>query len=132
MGKDLFDVYSISHIVGRIILQRMKLTVIEANILHAFFEFFENFIYVPYFGGRCIKLPPILPIEDCKTTPDSLLNMLGDQLSFYIGYKIAEKIPEKKLPYLPSYSLIILPILPLILSLITTNIIGYLPEYEEK
>ena len=93
---------------------------------------FENFIYVPYFGGRCIKLPPILPIEDCKTTPDSLLNMLGDQLSFYIGYKIAEKIPEKKLPYLPSYSLIILPILPLILSLITTNIIGYLPEYEEK
>ena len=132
MGKDLFDVYSISHIVGGIILQRMKLTVIEANILHASFEFFENFIYVRYFGGRCIKLPPILPIEDCKTTPDSLLNMLGDQLSFYIGYKIAEKIPEKKLPYLPSYSLILLPIIPLLLSLITTNIIGYLPKYEVK
>ena len=132
MGKELLDVYSVSHMVGGMILQRMGLSVVVANLLHAFFEFFENFIYVPYFGGRCIKLPPILPIEDCKTNPDSILNMLGDQLSFYIGYKIAEKIPEKKLPYLPSYSLIILPILPLILSLITTNIIGYLPEYEEK
>ena len=58
--------------------------------------------------------------------------MLGDQLSFYIGYKIAEKIPEKKLPYLSSYTLILLPIIPLLLSLITTNIIGYLPKYEVK
>lgn len=132
MGKEVFDVYSISHLVGGMIIQRMGLSVVVANILHAFFEFFENFIYVPHFGGRCINLPPILPIEDCKTNPDSILNMLGDQLSFYIGYKIAEKIPEKKLPYLPSYSLILLPIIPLLLSLITTNIIGYLPKYEVK
>ena len=132
MGKNLFDAFSMSHMVGGMILQRMGLSVVVANLLHAFFEFFENFIYVPYFGGRCIKIPPILPIEDCKTNPDSILNIFGDQLSFYIGYKIAEKIPEKKLPYLPSYTLILLPIIPLLLSLITTNIIGYLPKYEVK
>ena len=132
MGKDFLDIYSVSHMIGGMILQRMGLSVVVANIFHVFFEFFENFIYVPYFGGRCIKLPPILPIEDCKTNPDSILNMFGDQLSFYIGYKIAEKIHEKNLPYLPSYSLITLPIIPLLLSLITTNIIGYLPKYEVK
>ena len=132
MGRDFLDVYSISHMVGGMILQRMGLSVVVANLFHVFFEFFENFIYVPYFGGRCIKLPPILPIEDCKTYPDSILNIFGDQLSFYIGYKIAEKIPEKKLPYLSNYSLILLPIIPLLLSLITTNIIGYLPKYEVK
>ena len=132
MGQDFLDAFSMSHMVGGMILQRMGLSVVVANLLHAFFEFFENFIFVPYFGGRCIKLLPILPIEDCKTNPDSILNILGDQLSFYIGYKIAEKIPEKKLPYLPSYTLILLPIIPLLLSLITTNIIGYLPKYEVK
>ena len=132
MGQDFLDAFSMSHMFGGMILQRMGLSVVVANIFHVFFEFFENFIYVPYFGGRCIKLPPILPIEDCKTNPDSILNMFGDQLSFYIGYKIAEKIPEKNISYLPSYSLITLPIIPLLLSLITTNIIGYLPKYEVK
>ena len=132
MGKDLLDVYSISHVLGGIILQRMGLSVLVANLFHVFFEFFENFIYVPYFGGRCIKLDPILPIEDCKTVSDRALNILGDQISFYIGYKIAEKIPEKNIPYLPGYSLILLPLLPLLLSLITTNIIGHLPKYEVK
>ena len=67
MGKDFLDIYSVSHMIGGMILQRMGLSVVVANIFHVFFEFFENFIYVPYFGGRCIKLPPILPIEDCKT-----------------------------------------------------------------
>ena len=127
MGKDYFDVYTPSHLVGGIILQRMRFTLLEANILHLVFEIYENTI-----GWRCFNLSPLLKVKDCKTKPDTYQNIIVDQLSFFLGFKIAEKIPKENLPYLPKYSLLLLPIIPFLLSLITTNIIGYVPKYEVK
>ena len=82
MGKHFFDYYSISHFIGGMILQRMDLSRVDAYSLHVFFELFENFFYVPYCKGRCISIPYILPITDCKTKPDSLINMISDQIFF--------------------------------------------------
>lgn len=130
MGKYFFDHYSISHMVGGMILQRMNLSFIHANLLHLLFEIFENYFYVKYFGGRCIKIKYILPIIDCKTIPDTTLNIIGDQFFFIIGYLLMSKISKKDVPYLSKISLFSLPFIPLILSLITTNIIGKTPEYE--
>ena len=130
MGKYYLDYYSFSHFIGGIILQRMGLSRIVAYSLHIFFELFENYIYVPYFKGRCISIPYILPIVDCKTKPDSLINMISDQIFFMLGFEFAKKISIKYIPMLPNYFILFIPILPLILSLITTNIIGKTPKYE--
>ena len=132
MGKHFFDYYSISHFIGGMILQRMDLSRVDAYSLHVFFELFENFFYVPYCKGRCISIPYILPIVDCKTKPDSLINMISDQIFFMLGYEFAKKISIKYIPMLPYYFKLSIPLLPLILSLITTNIIGKTPKYEMK
>ena len=42
MGVDYFDVYTPSHLIGGIILQRMRFTLLEANILHLVFEILET------------------------------------------------------------------------------------------
>ena len=132
MGIHFFDYYSISHFIGGMILQRMDLSRVDAYSLHVFFELFENFFYVPYCKGRCISIPYILPIVDCKTKPDSLTNMISDQIFFMLGYEFAKKISIKYIPMLPDYFKLSIPLLPLILSLITTNIIGKTPKYETK
>ena len=132
MGIHFFDYYSISHFIGGMILQRMDLSRVDAYSLHVFFELFENYIFVPYFGGRCISIPYILPIVDCNTKPDSLTNMISDQIFFMLGYEFAKKISIKYIPMLPDYFKLSIPLLPLILSLITTNIIGKTPKYEMK
>ena len=132
MGIHLLDYYSFSHFIGGMILQRMGLSRIVAYSLHVFFELLENYIYVPYFKGRCISIPYILPIVDCKTKPDTIRNMIGDQLCFMIGYEYAKLINIKYIPMLPNYFILFIPVLPLILSLITTNIIGKTPKYEVK
>ena len=129
MGVAFIDEYSISHLVGGIILQRMKFSFIVSNILHILYEIFENYIYIPHFGKRCISLKPLLPVEDCKTKPDTNINILSDQIFFILGYLISTNISLKIIPYLPNISIIILPFISIILSLITTNIIGYLPNY---
>ena len=102
----------------------MGLSRTVAYSLHIFFELFENYIYVPYFKGRCISVPYILPIVDCKTEPDTLINMISDQCFFMIGFEFAKNVNIKYIPILPNYFKLFIPILPLILSLITTNIIG--------
>ena len=129
MGIHFIDEYTISHIIGGIILQRMRFSFLTANILHFVYEIFENHIYIPYFGKRCINLKPLLPIEDCKTKSDTNINLLSDQLFFILGYLISSNISLKTIPYLSNIYILILPFLSLILSLLTTNIIGYLPKY---
>ena len=129
MGIDFFDDYSFSHVLGGGIIQRMGISRIVAYSLSIFYELLENYIWVPYFGGRCIN-HYIFPIVDCKTKADTIQNMIGDQISFMIGYEFAELIDEKHIPMLPKYFRIFIPILPLLLSLITTNMIGKTPEYE--
>jgi len=128
MGIDYLDEYSLSHFIGGIILHRMGLPRILSYILHIFFEIFENYIYVPYFGGRCIRINYILPILDCKTISDTEKNIIGDQICFMLGYEFANQIGF--FPKLPKNSWIFIPIIPLVLSMITTNIIGETPVYE--
>ena len=85
MGKKFIDYYSITHFIGGIILEKFNISFINSNILHFLFEMIENYILVPLQKRGCISLPPILPIKDCKSEPDTKINILGDQLSFIIG-----------------------------------------------
>ena len=123
MGKDLFDYYSGSHFVGGILVQRMGLSRLVAYGLHIIFEICENYIYFSYFKERCVHFLYILPVVDCKTAPDTLQNMIGDQMCFMMGYEFARFIHIRYLPMFPKYFILGLPILPFVLSLITTNLI---------
>ena len=76
MGIDYLDEYSLSHFIAGIILHRMNIPRLLSYGLHLFFEIFENYIYVPYFGGRCIRIEYLLPIMDCKTIPDTTKNII--------------------------------------------------------
>ena len=119
MGKDLFDYYSVSHFVGGLLVQRMGISRWDAYGLHIIFEILENSIYLK----RCFHIPYILPIVDCKNIPDSLKNMIGDQICFMIGYEFAKYIHIKYIPMFPKYSILSLLILPSIGSSIVTNLI---------
>ena len=65
-------------------------------------------------------------VEDYLNTN---INILSDQLFFIVGYLISSNISLKTIPYLSGIYILILPFLSLILSLLTTNLIGYLPKY---
>ena len=77
MGIHYLDEYSISHFIAGIILHRMNIPRLLSYGLHILFEIFENYIYVPYFGGRCIRIEYLLPIPDCKTIPDTKKNIIA-------------------------------------------------------
>tara|TARA_Y100001958_G_scaffold102075_1_gene70959 strand:- start:2613 stop:2993 length:381 start_codon:yes stop_codon:yes gene_type:complete len=122
MGKKFIDYYSITHFIGGIILEKFNISFINSNILHFLFEIIENYILVPIQKRGCISLPPILPIKDCKNEPDTKINILGDQLSFIIGYLFSSYF-LKNIKHIPEKYIYLLPLLPFISSLIMTNII---------
>ena len=78
MGKKFIDYYSITHFIGGIILEKFNISFINSNILHFLFEMIENYILVPLQKRGCIRLPPILPIKDCKVEPDTKINILDN------------------------------------------------------
>jgi hypothetical protein len=122
MGKKFIDYYSITHFIGGIILEKFNISFINSNILHFLFEMIENYILVPLQKRGCISLPPILPIKDCKVESDTKINILGDQLSFIIGYLFSLCF-LKNIKNIPEKYIYLLPLLPFISSLIMTNII---------
>lgn len=122
MGKKFIDYYSITHFIGGIILEKFNISFINSNILHFLFEIIDNYILVPLQKRGCISLPPILPIKDCKNEPDTKINILGDQLSFIIGYLFSSCF-LKNIKNIPEKYIYLLPLLPFISSLIMTNII---------
>lgn len=128
MGRNFIDTYTISHFVGGIIFEKMGLSFGLANFLHLLFELFENYYWVPFHGGRCFGIS-FLPVVDCKNIPDSITNILGDQLSFALGHLASKKYLADKY-YLPTWTRVFIPLLPLILSLIFTNILGINPKVE--
>jgi hypothetical protein len=132
MGLKYFDAYAPSHFFGGVTFYLLGFDFISSILLHTFFEIFENYYWVQK-SGYCIKLPPILKLEDCKTKPDSVKNIIGDTISFMLGYIFSIYFIKKA--YLKNINLylkviIITLIVPLGYSLITTNLLGYLPEYE--
>jgi len=133
MGIYFFDAYSPSHAMGGLTFYLLGFDFITSVILHTSFELFENYYWI-HQGGYCIKLP-FLTQRDCKTKADSIMNIIGDTIFFMIGFLIGQFAIRK--PYAASLHIalklfIIGIIVPLGYSLITTNIIGYLPTYEHE
>ena len=122
MGKKFIDYYSITHFIGGIILERLNISFIHSNLLHFLFEIIENYILVPLQKRGCLSFPPILPIKDCKNEPDTKINILGDQLSFIVGFLFSSCF-LKNTSHLSKKFIYFLPLLPFISSLIMTNII---------
>jgi len=131
MGVDYFDAYSPSHFFAGVTFYLIGIDLITGIFLHTIFEIFSNNFWVQR-GGYCIKLP-FLKIEDCKTKPDSIKNIIGDTISFIIGFIVAQfLIKEPKFKNISVFIklIIILFVIPFGYSSITTNILGYLPDYE--
>lgn len=131
MGVNYFDAYSPSHFFAGVTFYLIGIDFITGIILHTIYEIFTNYFLVKK-GGYCIKIP-FLKIADCKTKPDSIKNIIGDTISFALGFIIAQFIiKEPKFKNINIYIklIIILFIIPIGYSTLTTNILGYLPDYE--
>lgn len=138
MGIALFDPYSPSHAFGGVTFYLLGFDFLTSILLHTAFEIFENYIWIDRAterGGYCLKLP-FFPVEDCKTKPDSVMNIIGDTISFAFGFLVLAWLkpgwtPLAKWHWLAK-AVMILFVIPLGYSLITTNILGYLPAYEHS
>lgn len=138
MGIALFDHYSFSHALGGATFNLLGFNLLTSFLLHTAFEIFENYIWIDRenkTGGYCIKTP-FFPIEDCKTKPDSIINIIGDTICFVFGFVILELVKPGWVPFKNWHwfikLLIIGFVVPIGYSLVTTNIIGYLPTYEHQ
>lgn len=133
MGIKFFDIYSPSHALGGMTFYLLGIDIKLSIILHTFFEIFENYFWVNK-GGYCIKLP-FMRQKDCKTKPDSIQNIIGDTIFFILGFLIGLYLIKK--PYLENIHffiklMIIGLVVPLGYSVLTTNIVGYLPKFEHE
>lgn len=138
MGIELFDPYSFSHALGGITFYLLGFDLVTSFLLHTAFEIFENYIWIDReneTGGYCIKTL-LFPIEDCKTKPDSVMNIIGDTICFIFGFAILKCLKPGWTPFKNWHWIIKLLIIgfivPIGYSLVTTNIIGYLPTYEHQ
>lgn len=127
------DPYSPSHALGGLTFYLLGFDLLTSFVLHTTFELFENYLWVQH-GGYCIKMP-FLKHADCKTKPDTVINIIGDTVFFIAGYLVAKYLFRK--PWYDSWhwliKLVIIGIIvPLGYSLATTNILGYLPAYEHE
>lgn len=122
MGKQFLDVYSITHVLAGIIFEKMGLSFCDANVLHLFYELFVNYFLLPVFGGIRIKLPYVT-LPEIKNLPDSTINSIGDQLTFILGFLIGRHCLSNKY-YLPKWTIVFIPLVPIVLSFTFTQIIG--------
>ena len=130
MGIYFIDEYTLSHFIGGMIMQRLGLSRVISYSLAILYEMFENYIYALVAPHACIHVKYILPIPDCKTKADTIQNIVGDMFFYILGYEFAKMISTKHIPMLPKSFIYLIPIGPLLLSLISTNIIGKTPDYE--
>ena len=84
----LFDKYSPAHFTFGVIFYHLGIDFILASVSHVMFEYLENtrlgiYIIQRFFDNRWLKW------IGGKTHPDSMLNRVGDQISFMSGWLVA-------------------------------------------
>lgn len=94
MGKYFSDQYSLLHFSVGVVAYFWNIPLIIATIIHAIFEIVENteqgmFIINKFFVGDTILTWP-----GKKNKPDTITNIIGDNVFFIIGWIISNILDE--------------------------------------
>lgn len=86
MGFRYFDQYSLLHFSVAVVLYFWGFRFDVAFILHTLFEFFENTKIGVKLINKFSNSSFILKYPGGKPEPDSIQNIIGDTISFVLGY----------------------------------------------
>lgn len=89
MGYRFADQFSILHLSVGIIVYFWNISFINGILVHALFEYLENTNYGVSLINKYIIEPGYFHWPGEKHKPDALINMLGDNVFFAIGWVIA-------------------------------------------
>lgn len=89
MGYRFFDQYSILHFSVGVITYFWNISFIVAALVHFIFEILENTTTGVYMINKYIIEPGYFSWPGGKHKPDSLMNVIGDNSFFILGYLIA-------------------------------------------
>lgn len=89
MGHKFFDQYSLLHISVGIIMYFWNISLITGFIIHFLFEIFENTNIGMYLINKYIIYPGYFSWPGGKHKSDTILNTIGDNAFFVIGWLMA-------------------------------------------
>ena len=89
MGYYFFDQYSILHFSVGVVMYFWNISFVTALTLHIIFEIFENTKIGMNFINKYFIHPGYFSWPGGKNVADSLINTIGDNVFFILGYVIS-------------------------------------------
>lgn len=90
MGYLFLDQYSLIHFSVGVLAYFWNFNFLPAVTLHLTFEIIENTQFGMNFLNKYFPKDGLFRWPGGKTAPDGLINFIGDNFSFVIGYLLAE------------------------------------------
>jgi len=92
MGYRFFDQYSILHFSVGVLMYFWSIPLLTAVIIHFIFEILENSKTGVYVINNYFTNLGILSWPGGKPGPDNLINTIGDNVFFILGYIISKQL----------------------------------------
>ena len=94
MGQKLFDIFTLSHLLGGFLAYNFRLTFLESNIIHIIYEILDDKMHT---DSLFVKIVTRVHKLKKGKTPDALVNSITDQIAFILGYYIGKTMFPKPL-----------------------------------
>ena len=94
MGLKLFDIFTLSHLLGGFLMYNLQFSILETNIIHIIYEILDDKLHT---DSLLVKI--VIRAHKLKKgkTPDTLINSITDHIAFILGYYIGKKMFPKPL-----------------------------------
>ena len=94
MGQKLFDIFTLSHLLGGFLAYNTRLTLLESNMLHIIYEILDDKLHT---DSLFVKIVTRAHKLKKGKEPDTLINNITDHLAMILGYYIGKTMFPKPL-----------------------------------
>jgi len=94
MGQKLFDIFSLSHLLGGFLMYNLQFTFLETNVIHIIYEMIDDKFHTDSLLVKVVNR--IHKLKGGKKA-DSLKNNISDHVFFILGFLIGQKLFPKPL-----------------------------------
>lgn len=94
MGQKIFDIFTLSHLLGGFLMYNLQFTFLETNLIHFVYEILDDKLHT---DSLLVKIINKAHKFKRGKKPDSLKNSISDHIAFILGFLIGQKLYPKPL-----------------------------------